>query len=175
MQIYHYVALTGEYLHQTTARLDPLEGKPLIPRLATHVPPPKGQPGYARCWIDGGWQQVEDRRGEVLYSTAGGERREWAELGPIPLGPDGWTTHAPGEHQVWDAQAGVWKDDAEAVRSVRRAAILAELADLDRYLPRSVEDCIEAGALQASALSDRNQERLERKHGLRAELAGLDA
>lgn len=59
--------------------------------------------------------------------------------------------------------------------AARRAEILAELADLDRYLPRSVEDLIESGALQAGNLGVHNQERLARKHGLRAELAGLAA
>jgi hypothetical protein len=172
MQIYHYAALTGEYLHQSTARLDPLEGKPLIPGLATPVAPPEVQPGHARCWIDGGWQQVEDRRGEVLYSTASGERHVWTELGPIP---EGWTTHAPGEHQVWDGDAGAWKDDPEAVAASRRAEILAELADLDRYLPRAVEDLIESGALQAANLGVHNQQRLARKHELRAALAELAA
>ncbi len=177
MQIHYYSEVTGEYRGTTDARLDPLEGTPLIPRLATDVPPPEERPGYARCWIDGTWQQVEDHRGEVLFSTSSGERREWGELGPIPLAPEGWTPEAPGdapgEHQIWDAEAGTWKDDPEAMAAARRAALLAELAGLDLFLPRAVEDCIESGALQASALSTHNQERLARKHSLRAELAEL--
>ncbi len=172
MNIYHYDCRTGEYLGQGVARHDPLESKPLIPRLATTAPPPEEQLGHARCWVDGGWQQVEDHRGEVLYSTVSGERREWSELGTVP---EIWTADAPGEHQVWDAKAGAWVDDPVTRAIARRAAILAELANLDLYLPRSVEDLIEAGAIPDDALSQHNQQRLLRKRELRVELAALAA
>lgn len=129
MQIFHYADQSGEYLHASTTRLDPIGGKPLVPRDATPVAPPEARPGYARCWIDGAWHQVEDHRGEVLYSTVSGERVEWEELGPVPEG--WWTTQAPGEHQVWDAEAGAWAEDSKAVAAARREEIESDLLDLD--------------------------------------------
>lgn len=168
--IHHYDAVSGEHLGSGEARLDPVEQQPLVPRNATMTPPPPALAGHAVCFRDGGWQQVEDHRGKTAYATADGAPRVLSELGPVP---EGYTLLPPGAFQVWDEAAGTWVDDPDAERAAQAAACEAELHELDRWLPRSVEDLIDAGAVPETALSDYNQTRLARKRQLRAELATL--
>jgi hypothetical protein len=61
-----------------------------------------------------------------------------------------------------------------AYPNIRYTEILTELAALDRWLPRSVEDLIEAEAIPLQALSIQNQERLVKKQTLRTELLNLN-
>jgi hypothetical protein len=61
---------------------------------------------------------------------------------------------------------------AEAAQA-RRKAILAELELLDRFLPRSVEDLLDAGVVKLADLSQENQDRWAKKMALRDELAGI--
>ncbi|SKA85874.1 hypothetical protein SAMN02745704_01926 [Paucidesulfovibrio gracilis DSM 16080] len=63
--------------------------------------------------------------------------------------------------------------DAAEADLARRRQILAELAALDRFLPRSVEDLLDAGVIQLADLSLENQDRRAQKLALRDELAEL--
>ena len=62
MQIYHY-SFEGEYVGESVADLDPLEGKPLIPSHATTIAPPDAQAGKARVFDGTSWALVTDNRG----------------------------------------------------------------------------------------------------------------
>ena len=83
MKIYNYHPLTGEFIRETTAKLDPIEGKPLIPAYATEVAPPTNEAGNALIYIDGAWTQVEDKRGTVYWLA---DRTEYVHevLGGLP-------------------------------------------------------------------------------------------
>lgn len=62
MQIYHYTH-EGEYIGESAAELDPLEGKPLIPSHATIIAPPDAQADKARVFNGTSWALVTDNRG----------------------------------------------------------------------------------------------------------------
>lgn len=65
MDIFHYSALTREYLGRDTADPDPLTpGNWLIPANATTTPPPANcTQGYALCFDGEKWVEVIDQRG----------------------------------------------------------------------------------------------------------------
>lgn len=85
MDIYNFSPLTGEYVATSTARLDPLEGKPMIPANATDVAPPAALAGHVRIFADGAWSQVEDNRGTAYW--ADGVRHEINAMGDtVPAG-----------------------------------------------------------------------------------------
>ncbi|HEY6093822.1 MAG TPA: hypothetical protein VIU93_02605 [Gallionellaceae bacterium] len=53
----------GEYIGQSVAELDPIEGLPMIPRNATTIAPPPAVAGSVRVFGAGAWSQVVDNRG----------------------------------------------------------------------------------------------------------------
>ncbi|WP_461208555.1 hypothetical protein [Desulfocurvus sp. DL9XJH121] len=150
MLIYNYDADSGEYLGEGTARPDPLEtargGQPayLIPANATAGAPPEAVAGYARCFVDGAWTQVEDHRGETYYGTATGQAVTIAELGALP---DGITQDAPGTHQIWDEDSATWVEDQAVMDAAALAAMDAQLAALDLAAVRALR------AVQAAGLA----------------------
>ncbi|MBU1001913.1 MAG: phage tail assembly chaperone [Proteobacteria bacterium] len=124
MQIYNFHPGTGEYLGSGIARPDPLEdGRFLIPAHAAEVAPLEPGQGQAVVWTGEGWDLVEDHRGEVHYSTATGEPLIIEELGALPAGLTGT---APGDFQNWDAAAGAWADDVQALTALYATALRAE-------------------------------------------------
>jgi hypothetical protein len=85
MNAFHYHRITKEFLLELPVRLDPEEGKPMVPANATMLPPPSAKPGYTRCFLEGNWTQVEDHRGETHYED-GHTPIQIAKLGPVPDG-----------------------------------------------------------------------------------------
>lgn len=81
MNLYHYKA-TGEFLSTSQLQLDPIDKQPLIPRNSTTLAPPDFKEGFARVFIGGAWEQVEDHRGETWYNKH--SPRTITALGPLP-------------------------------------------------------------------------------------------
>jgi hypothetical protein len=74
MQIYHYSAITGEFLGTDAARESPLEpGVFLIPANATDTAPPAPGANQAAVFANGAWALVADYRGERWYQPDGTE------------------------------------------------------------------------------------------------------
>ncbi len=126
--IHHYDGATGEYLASSQARIDPLQGGPLIPANATTTAPPNAAQGCAVCFVNNVWQQIENHRCELLYSIETGLPVTWSALGAIP---QGHTASRPGANQVWDHTTQAWTDDPETMSSARVMEIHAEFRDLD--------------------------------------------
>lgn len=135
MRIYRYSRKTREYVGSSEARESPLEpGVYLVPANATATAPPDAQEGYARVWDGASWAQVEDHRGETVYSIATGEVVPITAPGPLP---DGVTALVPGPCPIWDAEAAAWTTDtdalAAAVRAERDSRIEAVVWRVERY------------------------------------------
>ena len=62
-------------------------------------------------------------------------------------------------------------DAAQCSAGKARRAILAELCELDAYIPRGLEDTWTAAGFDTSTLVEVQRERLARKQALRAALA----
>lgn len=130
MLIYTYDPQSGEYIGSREARPSPLEpGVYLVPANATAVAPPDAQDGCARVWTGSAWEQVEDHRGETVYSTATGEVVPITTPGPLP---DGVTALVPGPCPIWDAEAAAWITDTDALAAAVRAERDARLAASDK-------------------------------------------
>lgn len=167
MKIYHYRYDTAEYTHTTEARLDPLEKKPLVPANATTTSPPDTGSDEVAVWNGESWSVEEDHRGQTAY-------RGWEVAGVVDyIGP------------ILDGHSLVQADKPQSVLDAERIQeIKGELSALDRWLPRSVEDIIEAEEALGMASSDtelitydklsaENRDRLAQKLALRAELSAL--
>lgn len=98
MKIYNY-ADNGEFLDESDARVSPRNPeKFMIPGNATVIAPPVAQEGFARVFADGSWSQVEDHRGDVVYSKADASPHVVEDIGPID---DEYTTVEPLPGQSW--------------------------------------------------------------------------
>ena len=121
MDIYNYSKDTGEFLGLDQADESPLEpGKYLIPSYATGIAPPQATTGYARCFIDGAWTQIEDHRGEIRYNKADAAPLTIGSLGPTP---DGYTEIVPCNCPVWDGTK--WVEDINQIRDNKIADLAA--------------------------------------------------
>ncbi len=130
--VYNFDNETGEILSSRTARLDPREGTPLVPRLATIDEPPTPDAGQVAAYVDGAWALVEDHRGETVYDKATGEEMQVKTIGPLldTVTTDKW----PGEGFAWIS--GAWDVDPDYVpppppsyRDKRKAAYISELGE----------------------------------------------
>lgn len=87
MKIYNYDALTGEFLNEEEANLDPLENnKFLLPAFATFTPVVLEKSGFARCFIKGVWEYVKNLRGLKQINIADFEVSEIKEIGELKEG-----------------------------------------------------------------------------------------
>lgn len=91
MDIYNYSPFTGEFLGKTKARLDPIEQKPMVPKNATTIAPPRTKKGHVRVFSDEAWSQVADHRGQEYWQD--GKSYVIEELGAVV--PEGASIVAP--------------------------------------------------------------------------------
>ena len=120
---------------------------------------------------------------DVVHPTSGWTTSQWNEHGYYkaqPLKREAFTTYTT----KWELEDGVYKEvilgtvvdeDAKAAAETdaRKIEIENALEALDAFIPRSVEDMIEADVFTSDKLSTWNQDRLAEKQALRTELASL--
>jgi len=176
MDIYHYDPHTGEFMGVARADKSPLEpGVYLIPANATDQKPPAAVNGYARCYIDGKWTQIEDHRGATLYSKADASEMEMMDLGPIP---DSHTNLSPAcPFPQWSE--GMWVTDPQREKAAQIAQKTVDLAAGDQSMARITEDLIDVlilkGVIGLTDLPASVQQKLAARKALRADLSVLTA
>ncbi len=143
MKIYHYSSETNEFLRESEAHLDPLEtkrqGKPvyLIPANATLDAPPEVKAGDVPVMGAGGWEPVEDHRGETVYSIKDASSLVIEALGPIPTE---YTASVPCPFPAWDGTKWI-EDDAKA-KAAEDAATKTRLAEIDQASIRGLRETV---------------------------------
>ena len=112
MQIYNYSKITGEFVGATTAKLDPIEGKPLIPAFATATAPPATGQYQVAVFSDDAWTIQEDHRGRPAWFTNDASPAVIESIGPQP---EGVTFFDPSSlsYPTWDGSQ--WVEDQEAI------------------------------------------------------------
>lgn len=78
--IHNFDAVSGAYIHTSPARLDPLDGLPLVPANATMIAPPAAPPGQVVRWTGAAWELVADQRG-TEYWLPDGSHHTITEIG----------------------------------------------------------------------------------------------
>lgn len=138
--VYNYHYSTGEYQGQAEAPMDPVatqinrEFTIMVPANATDIAPPEAVEGMVRVFVDGAWQQMEDHRGTVLYSTADKSVLTIDDFGELPAG---YTEIAPGEFDSWDEQSGQWVTDTE----LQTATLFAKkVSDVTKAVQQRLDD-----------------------------------
>ena len=66
-QIYNYDRVTGEFINEQTAQLDPIDKAPLIPAFSTTKKPPVPGSNEAVVFANGVWSVVPDHRGRKYF------------------------------------------------------------------------------------------------------------
>ena len=134
MQIYHYDRDNKEFTGIGEATKspewkdgDPAEDEYLIPAHATTIAPPDAQTGYARCFINGAWTQVEDHRDTLAYSTTDASVFTITSVGPIQ---PGYTPLVPCEYPKWEN--GAWIVDADKKKTAENATIQSQINALNQ-------------------------------------------
>lgn len=172
MDIYNYDKETGEFLGTDRADESPLEpGVFLVPQNATTIKPPEKIPGHARCFVDGKWAQIEDRRGARIYSKRDGSPGVVEELGAIP---GGFTDIEPVvDFPTWES--GGWVVDAERAATHRFSVNRDQLAESDYKMSRVAEDLVDVligkGVITLADLPAEAQATIVDRKFNRAELA----
>lgn len=98
MKIYHYNEISGEFLAEGAASLNPRDpANPMIPAYASVIPPLKQKAGFTSCFnlVKNGWEYQADNRGTWFKPT--GEQVNiielgivdptWSKTAPLPVPP----------------------------------------------------------------------------------------
>jgi len=92
--IYHYSSNTNEYIGQSLAVNDPIDGTPLIPAFATDKPLPILSANQVAVFdtVSNSWSAVDDYRGYIGFDATGVEQK----ITKLGIAPDPtWTTTKP--------------------------------------------------------------------------------
>jgi len=109
--IYHFDAVTNEYIGSDIADLDPIENKPIIPAYTTLISIPSNIPTGSVAVFDintDTWAIVEDHRGKI-YDTATGAESMLDKLGTLPVGKV--DVAPPDMLSKWDSALRKWVAD----------------------------------------------------------------
>jgi len=109
--IYHFDAVTNEYIGSDIADLDPIENKPIIPAYATLITIPSSIPTGSMAMFDiktDTWTIVEDHRGKIYDTTTGAESM-FDKLGALPAGKV--DVAPPDAMSKWDSTLSNWVAD----------------------------------------------------------------
>lgn len=150
MKIYHYHPVTGEFLNESIAPVDPAETQRryhetgeerlmfLISADATETAPPEAGDDETAVFDGKFWQVLQDHRGKTAYNTISRQGVTISQFGPVP---DGFTLVPPSSpFDTWSN--GKWKTDnsqllaEEKTRMLEQANTFAEdalTAILDTY------------------------------------------
>ncbi|MCH9270161.1 tail fiber assembly protein [Pantoea ananatis] len=119
LTVYSFDPATGEYTGAADEYLAQGVG---IPAHSTDVAPPQSASGKACVFQGGSWQQVADRRGEIVYSTATGAPVLVTLPGDYPAGTTQLKPQTP-----FDTWGGVaWVTDTAAQQRAAVATAEAE-------------------------------------------------
>lgn len=153
--LYFFDLSTGELTGQGAARRSPREPDVyLIPAGATDVEPPAAQAGFARCWRNGAWAQVEDHRGQAWY-RADGTPVAIHFPGPVPA--QAVTQDARPAFGVWNGSA--WAIDAQAQAAAAQAEQEAQRLDAEQAALKThqvIRQLIDATPAQIDAWCETN-------------------
>lgn len=90
-----------------------------IPANSTSIAPPDALPGKANVFSGNSWQQVDDHRGETVYSTMTGEPVEIDQPGDYPA--DTTVLKPVTAFDAWNGKAWVTDEAAQQAAAVNSA------------------------------------------------------
>ncbi|MGL4925612.1 MAG: tail fiber assembly protein [Plesiomonas shigelloides] len=108
--VYGYLADTGEYIGKSDCFIPATTG---LPAYCTHISPPVAEPGKTVIFNDqrGEWEQVDNHRGQTVYSVITRQPQTVTELGALPA--DVTLLVPSSDFDCWSGQAWVKDDVAE--------------------------------------------------------------
>lgn len=122
IDVYNFNAETGEYTGKETEYLAKGVG---IPANSCIIEPPETKAGIVPVFNEGKWQEVQDYRGEVVYSIKDGAAITVNKLGDYP---EDTTKLAPKtQYDKWNGKK--WVEDSESLKigQIAEAAIKKEV------------------------------------------------
>jgi hypothetical protein len=190
-KLFYYSEITGELVGQGVAALDPIEGKPLVPRNSTLTEPEQAAENQINVFDEATktWSLTDDFRGYIGYSQAG----ELQEINTIGIKPDAsWTLERPYIHaeqqeiqrdairqaffsastqNVTDANGVAWSggfDSAIKLDAARRLATEAGLTSVSFYDADNIEHVLtlEQAKVVTLTVSADYQTKLAKKQAL---------
>jgi hypothetical protein len=127
VNVHNYDATSKEYIGSTPARMDPLDGTPLVPANATLIDPPNVVvTDQVACFIDKAWVMLDDNRG-IIYNKITRLSQVLNQLGDIPVE---FTPIEPPPRGIWDENSGVWIENLEEVKAAAIVEIKAQTSAL---------------------------------------------
>ena len=154
-KLYHYDD-NGYYTHQTEARLDPIDGEPLVPAGATVVAPLPAVDTQIARWHEtrAQWSQVVDYRG-LDYWTASAGLIEITEPGVSP--PSGAKKLMAGQTLIQEGETWRLRTDADDLAEDKKAKI----AELKAAVEKAIKSGFESAALGATHTYDSEQHNID--------------
>ena len=153
--LYHYDH-KGYYTHQTEARLDPIDNKPLVPANATLTAPVAAVDGQVARWNEtqAQWSQVAAYRG-ARYWTAAGGLIEIADPGVFP--PSGAIKLMAGQTLIQDGKIWRLRTDADDLADSKKTKI----AELKAAVEKTIKGGFDSSALGAAHTYDSEQHNID--------------
>lgn len=152
-KLYHYDD-TGYYTHQTEARLDPIDGTPLVPAGATLTAPLPAVDTQIARWNEAQWSQVVDYRGR-RYWTASQGLIEIAEAGVSP--PAGAAELTAGQTLIKEGEVWRLRTAADDLADSKKAKI----AELKAAVEKAIKSGFSSSALGAAHTYDSEQHNID--------------
>ena len=99
--VYAYDKYTKEYIGEQNANLCPVtQTEYLMPVSSTEVKPSKHKDGFARVFVNGQWEYVEDKRGAAIYDCTTRTITGCTDA-LVYVVPEGYTLKVPKKDDVW--------------------------------------------------------------------------
>lgn len=106
-----------------------------MPGSSTDIEPSEQKEGFTLVFDGESWLEMEDRRGEVVYSTENGMELKVDYIGPLR---DGFTTKPPAsDFDKWDG--GKWVLDAYAAHAADVEAAVQNKSNLRKIADSEIE------------------------------------
>lgn len=116
MTVYNYNPENGLFVGSSDEYLREGVG---IPANSTCFAPPDFIAGKVNVFSDSGWQQIDDHRGEIVYSIVTGEPIEISQPGDYPA--DTTALKPVTAFDVWNGEAWVTDEAAQQAAAMRAA------------------------------------------------------
>lgn len=165
IRCFYYDAVTSEYIGWSDVFIHIGVS---MPGNSTDIDPGDEIEGKVAVFIDDGWQQQEDHRGETVWSTEDGSVTIIEYIGEIK--PDFTTTSPSTPFDIWDG--GKWVTDTEAQHE---SAIMQAENERQRLLKHADAVMLDwRTELMLGEISDANRAKLSAWQAYKNEVKAVD-
>ena len=150
---YNYNKITGEFVGESQAKIDPLESEVqkkfvyILPAYATQIAPPTVNLNEAAVFNGGAWEVKSDYRGSKVYDTTTGMQVKIIGIGELL---EAHTLLVPAfDFLEWDSIDECWIEDVNQLKKKMNIKLKTQLKSLYMIMKEELDFLLEFGATGA--------------------------